>query len=177
MLRQGGCGQEKDLQFFATCPIDLSQLSKSVGLVHIFGQPARPEVVDKRPILGHVGHSPHGYCALTGLTKPLFIMQSCAAVLGSTVLVVAIVAMVAKYHGGQIIVLSAPCTWTVIQWRHGPSKKGSFTPTKGPLQTKSTTGDPIGHSCGLVCLTRQPLVHFGNLAKLCRSFELSFPQL
>ena len=32
--------------------------------------------------LGHVGHSPHGYCAFTGLTKPWPIVQSCAAGLG-----------------------------------------------------------------------------------------------
>ena len=100
MLGQGGHGWEKDLQFFATCPIYLLQLPKSVGLIHVLGQPACPEVVDKRPILGHVGHSPHGYCAFTGLTKPWPIMQSRAAGLGSAVLVVAMVAPVAEYHGG-----------------------------------------------------------------------------
>ena len=56
MLGQGGCGQEKDLQFFTTCPICLPQLPKSVSLVHILGQPAHPEVVDQRPILGHISH-------------------------------------------------------------------------------------------------------------------------
>ena len=74
MLRQGGLGWEKDLQFFATCPIYLPQLPKSVGLVHILGQPAHPEVVNQRPILGYVSHSPHGYYTLTGLTKPWPIM-------------------------------------------------------------------------------------------------------
>ena len=105
-LGQAGHGREKDLQFFAACPIYLPQLPKSVGLVHVFGQPVRPEVVDKRPILGHVSHSPHGYYALTGLAKPWPIVQSCATRLGSAVLVVAMVAMVAEYHGGQIIVLA-----------------------------------------------------------------------
>ena len=61
-LRQGGCGWEKDLQFFAACPIHLPQLPKLVGLIHILGQPACPEVVNQRPILSHIGHFPHGYC-------------------------------------------------------------------------------------------------------------------
>ena len=60
MLGQGDCGWEKDLQFFATCLIYLPQLLKLVGLIHILGQPAHPEVVDQRPILGYIGHSPHG---------------------------------------------------------------------------------------------------------------------
>ena len=104
-------------------------------------------------------------------------MQSRAAGLGSAVFVVAVVAAVAEYHGGQIIVLPAPCTQTVILWRRGPSKQGSFTPTKGLPQTKGTTGDPVGHACGLVCWTRQPFVHISNLAEPCNSFTLSFPQL
>ena len=70
MLGQASHGREKDLQFFAACPINLPQLPKSVGFVHIFGQPAHLEIVDKRPMLGYVGCSPHGYCALTGLAKP-----------------------------------------------------------------------------------------------------------
>ena len=74
--------------------------------------------------------------------------------LGSAVFVVAVVAMVAEYHGRRIIVLPAPCTWTVVlRWRR-PSKQGSFTPTKGLPQTKGTTGDPVGHAHGLVCWTR-----------------------
>ena len=113
-LWQGGRGQEKDLQFFPPHLIDLPQLPKLVGLVHVFGQPAHPEVVNERPILGHVSRSPHGYCALTGLAKPWPIVQSHATRLGGTVLVVAMVAMVAKYHGGRIIVLPAPCTWRVV---------------------------------------------------------------
>ena len=46
MLRRGGHGPEKDLQFFAACPIYLPQLPKLVGLVYILGQPAHPEVVN-----------------------------------------------------------------------------------------------------------------------------------
>ena len=45
--------------------------------------------------------------------------------------------------------LPAPCLWPVIQWQHGPSKQGSFTPTKGPPQTKGRTGDQVGHAHGL----------------------------
>ena len=122
-----------------------------IGLINIHGQPARPEVVNERPVLGHVGHSPHGYFAFTGLAKPWPIMQSCAARLGGTVFVVAVVAMVTEYHGGRIIVLPAPCTWTVILWRRGPYKQGSFMLTKGSPQTKGTTGNPVGRACGLVC--------------------------
>ena len=85
----------------------LPQLPKLVSLVHILGQPAHPEVVHQRPILGNVGCSPHGYCALTGLTKPWPVMQSCAARLGGAVFVVAMVALVAEYHGGRIMVLPA----------------------------------------------------------------------
>ena len=81
-------------------------------------------------------------------------MQSHAARLGGAILVVAMVAMVADYHGGQIIVLPEPCTWMVIQWWRGPSKQGSFMPTKDPLQTKGTTGDLVIHAHGLVCWTR-----------------------
>ena len=75
--------QEKDLQFFAACPIHLPQLPKLVGLIHILGQPAHPEVVNQRPVLSHIGCSPHGYCTLTGLTKPWPIMQTHAAGLSS----------------------------------------------------------------------------------------------
>ena len=147
-----------------------------VGLVHILGQPAHPEVVNQRPILGYISHSPHGYCAFTGLTKPWPIIQSCAARLGGTVLVVAMVAPVAEYHGGQNMVLPTACTWPVIQWQRGPSKQGSFRPTKGPPQTKSTTGNPISHARGLVCWTRQPFIQISNLTKLRCSFVPSFPQ-
>ena len=104
-------------------------------------------------------------------------MQSCAARLGSTVFVVAVVATVTEYHGRRIIVLPAPCTWMVVLWRHGPSKQGSFMPTKGLPQTKGTTGDPVSHAHGLVCWTRQPFVHISNLVEPCNSLTLSFPQL
>ena len=60
----------------ATCLIYLPQLPKSVGLIDVFGQPAHPEVVNERPTLGHIGRSPHGYCAFTGLAKPWPILQS-----------------------------------------------------------------------------------------------------
>ena len=153
-LGQGGYGQEKDLQFFATCPIHLFQLPKLVSLVHILGQPAHPEVVNQRPILGYVGHSPHGYCTFIVLTKPWPVMQSHATGLGSIVLVVAMVATVAEYHGGRIMVLPRPCTWPVIQGWHGPSKQGSFTPMKGLLKTKGTTGYQIGCTHSLACWTR-----------------------
>ena len=63
-LGRGSHGWEKDLQFFATCLIYLPQLPKLVGLVHILGQPACPEVVNQRPILGYIGRSPHGYLHL-----------------------------------------------------------------------------------------------------------------
>ena len=33
-------------------------------------------------------------------------------------------------------------------WR-GPSKQGSFTPAKGPPQSKGRTGDRVGHARGL----------------------------
>ena len=69
-LGRGGCSWEKDLQFFTACPIYLPQLPKLVSLVYILGQPAHPEVVNQRPVLGYVSRSPHGYCALTGLTEP-----------------------------------------------------------------------------------------------------------
>ena len=63
MLGQGGHGQAGR----RTCsslphPIHLPQLPKLVGLIHILGQPAHPEVVNQRPILGYIGCSPHGYC-------------------------------------------------------------------------------------------------------------------
>ena len=100
MLGRGSCGWEKDLQFFATHLVHLPQLPKLVGLIHILGKSAHPEVVDQRPILSYITCSPHGYCTLTGLTKPWLIMQMCAAGLSSAVSVVAMVAPVAKYHGG-----------------------------------------------------------------------------
>ena len=134
-------------------------------------------MVDERPVLSDVGRSPHGYCTFTGLSKPWPIVQSRAAGLGGAVLVVAVVAMVAEYHVGRIIVLPAPCTRTVILWQCGPSKQGSFTPVKGPPQTKGTTGDPVGHARGLVYWTRQPFVHISNLLEPCNSFTPSFPQL
>ena len=78
---------------------------------------------------------------------------------------VTVVATVTEYYVGQIIVLPAPCTWMVVLWWHGPSKQGSFTPTKGPPQTKGTTSDLVGHACGLVCWTRQPFIHISNLVQ------------
>ena len=90
---------------------------------------------------------------------------------------VAVVTMVAEYHGGRIIVLPAPCTWTVILQRHCPSKQGHFMPTKGPPQTKGITGDPVGYARGLVCWTRQPFVQISNLTEPCNSLMPSFPQL
>ena len=111
-------------------------------------------MVDERPVLGHVGSSPHGYHAFAGFAKPWPIVQSRAAGLGGAVFVVAVVATVAEYHGWQIIVLPAPCTWTVVLRRRRPSKQGRFTPTKGLPQTKGTTGDPVGRDRGLVCWTR-----------------------
>ena len=104
-------------------------------------------------------------------------MQSCAAGLGGAVLMVAVVAMVAEYYVGRTIVLPALCTWTVVLWRRGPSKQGSFMPVKGLPQTKGTTGDRVSHASGLVCWTRQPFIHISNLAKPCSSFAPSFPQL
>ena len=71
--------------------------------------------------------------------------------LSSTVSVVAVVALVTKYHGGQIIVLPTPCIWLVVQWQCGPSRQGSFTPAKGLLQTKGTIDDQNGHAHGLIC--------------------------
>ena len=70
MLGQGSHGWEKDLQFFVACPIYLPQLPKLVSLIHILGQPAHPELVDERPILGYVGQSPHGSCTFIGFAKP-----------------------------------------------------------------------------------------------------------
>ena len=75
-------------------------------------------------------------------------MQSRTAGLSGTVFVVAVVATVAEYHGGQIIILPAPCIRTVVLWWCGQSKQGSFMPTKGFPQTKGTTGDPVGHAHG-----------------------------
>ena len=176
MLRRGGHGLEKDLQFFVSHPIYFPKLPKLVSLIHVLEQPAHPEVVNQRPILGYVSSSPHGYCTLTRLTKLWPIMQSCATGPGGTVLVVAMVALVAEYHGERIMVLPTPCTQPVVQWQHGPSKQGSFTPAKGLLQTKGTTGDPVVYAHGLVCWTRQPFVHISNLPKSCHSFALSFLQ-
>ena len=132
---------------------------------------------DERPVLGYVGRSPHGYCAFTGLTKPWPIMQSRAAGLGGVVFVVAVVAMVTEYYGWRIIVLPAPCTWTVVLRWCRPSKQGRFTPTKGLPQTKGTTGDPVGHAHGLVCWTRQPFIYISNLVETYNSLTPSFPQL
>ena len=87
---------EKDLQFFAACPIHLPQLPKLVGLVHILGQPACLEVVDQRPNLSHINCFLHGYCTFKGLTKPWPIMQMCAVEPSNAVFVVAMVALVAK---------------------------------------------------------------------------------
>ena len=101
MLSELAMAGSKDLQFFATCPIYLPQLPKLVSLVDIFGQPAHPEVADKRPILGNVGRSPHGYCTLAGLAKPWPIVQSCATRLGSTVLMVAMVAWSQSIMAGK----------------------------------------------------------------------------
>ena len=115
MLGQSGRGQRKHLQFFAICLIHLPQLPKLVGLVHILGQPVHPEVADQRPILSYISCSPHSYCTLTGLTKLWPAMQMHAAGLSSAVLVVAMVALVTKYHRGRIIVLPTPHTWLVIQ--------------------------------------------------------------
>ena len=70
MLGQGGHGWEKDLHFISAYPIHLPKLPKSVSLVHILGNPAHPEMVNQKPIPGHIGHFPHGYCALKELTKP-----------------------------------------------------------------------------------------------------------
>ena len=110
-LRRGSCGWEKDLQFFAACPTNLSQLPKLVGLIYILGKPACPKVVNRRPILSHIGHSPYAYCALTGLRKLWPVIQMHAARLSSTIFVVAMVVLVAKYHEGQIIVLPALHIW------------------------------------------------------------------
>ena len=103
-------------------------------------------------------------------------MQLCAARLGGAVLAVAMVAPIAKYHIGQIMVLPAPYTWLVIQWQCSPSKQDSFMPTKGPQQTKGMKGDWISHTCELVYWTRQTFIHFSNLTKPCHGFALSFPQ-
>ena len=100
ILRKDSRGQEKDLQFFTTCPIHLSQLPKSIILVYILGQPARPEVFNQRLILSYISCSPHSYCALTGLTKPRPAMQTHTVRLSYAVFVVAMVAPVTKYHGG-----------------------------------------------------------------------------
>ena len=88
------------MQFFATCLIYLPQIPKLVSLIHILGQPAHSEVVDQRPILSYIGHSPLGYCCLTGLIKPWPTMQMCVTGLSGIVFVVAMVVPVAKYHGG-----------------------------------------------------------------------------
>ena len=150
MLGRGGRSQDKDLKFIAACPIRLPQLPNLASLVHILGQSAHPEMVNQRPLLSLFGHTPHNYCALTGLTKPWPIMQTHATGLSSTVAVVEVVALVTKYYGRQLIVLVALYTWPVIQWQCGPSRQASFMPTKGPPQTKGIISDQIGHSRGLV---------------------------
>ena len=114
------------------------------------GEPACPEVVNQRPILSHIGHSPHSYCVLTGLTKPWPIMQRYGSRLSGAISVVAMVAVVAKYYRGQVVVLPTPCTWPVVKWWCGLSKQGSFTPAKGLPQTTGKTGDWISHACGLI---------------------------
>ena len=97
-------------------------------------------LVNQRPILGYVSWSPHGNCALTELKKPWPIIQSInyATGLYGTVLKVALVALVAEYHGGQIMVLPPPYIWPVIQWQRGASRKASFLPAKNLPQTKGT---------------------------------------
>ena len=116
MLKQGSYGHEKHLQFIAECPIHLPQLPKLVSLIYILGQPACPEMVDQRPFLSHISYSLHGYCTLTGLTKPWPVMQMCAAQLSITVYVVSVVVPVIKYHRGRVVVLPTLCIWPVIQW-------------------------------------------------------------
>ena len=110
MLGQVGCDWEKDLRAFATCLIHLPQLPKSISLIHILWQPARPEMVNQRPILVYISSSPHGYYNLTEIIKPWPIMQMHATGLSGTVFMVAMVALVAKYYGEQVILLPTPCT-------------------------------------------------------------------
>ena len=57
-----------------------------------------------------------------------------------------------------------------------PIQAGQLVPAKGLAQTKGTTGIWIGHAYGLICWTRLPLVHIGNLAKPCHSFALNLQQ-
>ena len=135
----------------ATHLIHLPQLPKLVSLIHILGQPACPKVIDQRPIQSYISCTLNGCGALTGMTKPWPIVQVYAARLCGTIPAVAVVALAAKYHGGQIIVLPIPCTQTVVKWRCRPSMQTRFMFTKVPLQTKGTTGDQIGYAHCLVC--------------------------
>ena len=91
------------------------QLCNLVCLIHVLGHPAHLEVVNQRPILGHIGHTPHDYCALTRLIDLWPIMQMSATGLSGTVSLVEVVALVTKYRGGCLIVLPSPCTWPLIQ--------------------------------------------------------------
>ena len=104
-LGQVSHSQEKDLQFISTCPINFPQLFNSVTLIHILGKPAHPEVANQWLVLSYVSCTPHAYSTLAGLTKPLPIIQASAAGLRCAVPKVAVVALVAEYYGGQIIVL------------------------------------------------------------------------
>ena len=81
-----------------------------VSLIHILEDPAYPEMVDQRPVLSHISPTPHGYCTLTKLTKPWPVMQMLATKLNGAVPVVAVVAPVAKYHRGGLVVLPTPFT-------------------------------------------------------------------
>ena len=65
----------------------------------------------------------------------------------------------------------------VVLLRRGPSKQGSFTPTKGPPQTKGTTSDPVSRACGLVCWTRQPFIHISNLVKDVKQLNTELPTI
>ena len=42
-----------------------------------------------------------------------------------------------------------PAKQLVIKWWHSPSKQGSFTPTKGPPQSKGRKDDRVGCTYGL----------------------------
>ena len=178
MLRQGGRGWEKDLQFFTACLIYLPQLPKLAGLIHILGQPARPEVVNQRPILGYIGRSPHGYCCLYRTHKTM-----------------AHYAISCHRTRWRSPCGSNGCTSCRVSWwpNHGPAhtmymaghpmvawpiQAGQLhAHQRSTMQTKGTTSDLLRlHAYGLVCWTRQPFVHISNLAKPHRSFAASFPQ-
>ena len=55
-----------------------------------------------------MGQTPHSYGTLTGLTEPWAIMKVQSTGLSGAIMVVAVVAPVTEYYGGQIIVLSTP---------------------------------------------------------------------